>query len=75
MRKAYEQDRQSVAKAQIDDHYTCTDIDTMEKIARQVPLSAINRPSWDKQILMILALKLLNFFLKFGNKFGVMKKS
>ena len=43
MRKAYEQDRQSVAKAQIDDHYTCTDIDAMEKIARQVPLSYLHQ--------------------------------
>lgn len=64
MRKAYEQDRQSVAKAQIDDHYTCTDIDTMEKIARQVPLSAINRPSWDKQILNDIGFKTIELFPK-----------
>ena len=33
------------------DHYTCTDIDAMEEIAREVPLSRIARPTWDKQVL------------------------
>lgn len=35
----------------MDDHYTCTDIDSMEEIARQLPLSKIQRPVWDKMVL------------------------
>ena len=35
----------------LDDHYLCTDIDRMEKIALQMPLSSINRPSWDRKFL------------------------
>ena len=35
----------------MEDHYTCTDIDAMEDIARKVPLSRINRPIWDKELL------------------------
>ena len=36
---------------QLDDHYLCTDIDRMENIARQVPLSAMERPAWDTKVL------------------------
>lgn len=46
-REAYEEDRKMVTEAGVEDHYTCTDIDTMEEIARQVPLSQIKRPQWD----------------------------
>ena len=46
-RQSYEEDRKSVESENLDDHYLCTDIDRMEKIALQMPLSAINRPSWD----------------------------
>ena len=35
----------------MEDHYTCTDIDSMEDLARQVPLSKIKRTSWDKVVL------------------------
>ena len=35
----------------MDDHYTCTDIDAMEDIARQIPMSRIMRPAWDVQVL------------------------
>ena len=50
-REEYEKDRQMVTEAGLEDHYTCTDIDTMEEIARQVPLSRIDRPRWDQKIL------------------------
>lgn len=50
-RKAYESDRKAVEKAALDDHYTCTDIDRMEKIALQMPLSAAARPDWDERVL------------------------
>ena len=50
-RRAYEKDRARVEELQLSDHYTCTDIDAMEEIAREVPLSRIARPTWDKQVL------------------------
>lgn len=50
-RKAYEKDREEVEALQIEDHYTCTDIDAMEAIARQVPMSRTMRPAWDLQVL------------------------
>ncbi len=43
-RAEYEKDREMVTESGLEDHYTCTDIDTMEEIARQVPLSR-NRTS------------------------------
>lgn len=48
---AYERDRENVKEQELEDHYLCTDIDAMERIARQVPLSGIRRPDWDKQVM------------------------
>lgn len=56
-KKAYEQDRINVQANNLDDHYLCTDIDTMEEIAMRVPLSAEERPQWDVQILAQCGLK------------------
>lgn len=50
-RRAYEEDRQKVSAASLEDHYTCTDIDAMEEIARRVPLSRAMRPQWDQYVL------------------------
>lgn len=50
-RKAYEEDRKQVEILQMEDHYTCTDIDAMEEIARQIPMSRAMRPAWDIQVL------------------------
>ncbi|HIU77594.1 MAG TPA: class I SAM-dependent methyltransferase [Candidatus Pelethocola excrementipullorum] len=50
-REAYEEDRENVKSNALDDHYLCTDIDKMEEIARQVPLSAARRPEWDISVL------------------------
>lgn len=50
-RAAYEADRNKVSSLGMHDDYTCTDIEAMEVIARQVPLSHIQRPEWDCQIL------------------------
>ena len=50
-REAYENDRKNVEKVSLDDHYLCTDIDRMEKIALQVPLSETKRPGWDVKVL------------------------
>ena len=41
----------------MDDHYTCTDIDSMEEIARQLPLSKIQRPVWDRMVLNKIGFK------------------
>lgn len=54
-RRAYEEDRKRVEDMQMEDHYTCTDIDSMEEIARNVPLSKISRPQWDVKILKELS--------------------
>lgn len=50
-KEAYEADWKKVEEQQLDDHYLCTDIDRMENIARQVPLSAMERPAWDTKVL------------------------
>lgn len=50
-KEAYEADRKKVEEQQLDDHYLCTDIDRMENIARQVPISAMERPAWDTKVL------------------------
>ncbi|MDD3219062.1 MAG: methyltransferase domain-containing protein [Lachnospiraceae bacterium] len=48
---AYEQDRAKVEEIGVEDHYTCTDIDAMEEIAKKVPLSKALRPAWDMKVL------------------------
>lgn len=50
-RRLYEEDRANVARLNLEDQYTCTDIDTMETLARNMPLSNIHRPGWDREIL------------------------
>lgn len=49
--KEYERDRENVKRLGVEDHYLGTDIDAMEAIARQVPLSRQKRPLWDVKIL------------------------
>lgn len=51
LREAYEADRQATHDAGIKDEYAGTDIDAMEDIARQMPLSPVTRPAWDEQVL------------------------
>lgn len=55
-RKGYELDRKRVEDNCLEDHYTCTDIDTMEAIARKLPLSRRFRPQWDMDVLKKLSL-------------------
>ncbi|CVI69946.1 Glycine/sarcosine N-methyltransferase [Clostridiales bacterium CHKCI001] len=50
-RSAYETDRKNVKDNKMEDHYLCTDIDWMEQIALQMPLSALERPKWDESVL------------------------
>lgn len=51
LRLAYEADRQATQEAGIKDEYIGTDIDAMEDIARQMPLSPVERPAWDEDVL------------------------
>ena len=51
LRRAYEADRQATQDAGIKDEYIGTDIDAMEDIARQMPLSPVERPAWDEGVL------------------------
>lgn len=46
-RNGYETDRRHVEEQQMEDYYIGTDIDKMEAIAREVPLSCAKRPQWD----------------------------
>ena len=50
-RSGYERDRQRVEEKNLEDYYTGTDIERMEAIARQVPLSRQKRPQWDVEAL------------------------
>ena len=51
LRHGYEIDRANTAKAGCADRYLHTDINAMERLAKEVPLSALARPQWDKLIL------------------------
>ncbi len=50
-RALYNKDREQTKERGIRDEYNGTDIDSMEKIAREAPLSKIIRPAWDRTIL------------------------
>lgn len=49
-RKRYLYDRQQTRQHQVNDYYQGTDIATMEKIARELPLSQVQRPQWDREV-------------------------
>lgn len=46
-RSSYEKDRKQTEEQNVEDYYSGTDIEKMEEIARQVPLSRLERPKWD----------------------------
>lgn len=56
-REQYENDRKNAEIKGVKDHYTCTDVDAMESIARELPLSKIQRPLWDKDVLHKIGFK------------------
>lgn len=58
-RKAFLQDRLNVEQQALEDHYLCTDMDWMEEIALQIPLSAVTRPSWDLDVLSPMGFELV----------------
>lgn len=47
-------DRANIAASDVEDECAGTNVDAMEAIARQTPLSALSRPKWDKEILSSL---------------------
>ena len=55
-REAYERDRTNTARAGADDLNVGDNFDRMEDIARRVPLSRVNRPQWDVEVLTALGL-------------------
>lgn len=57
LREGYDADRANTAKAGCEDRYLHTDINAMEELAEQVPLSAKYRPAWDEQLLSSLGMK------------------
>ena len=50
-RSSYENDRKQTEEKDVEDYYSGTDIEKMEEIARQVPLSHMDRPKWDVDML------------------------
>ncbi len=46
-RSGYEKDREMTVRSQVTDYYEGTDIEAMEAIAMQIPLSRKERPAWD----------------------------
>ena len=50
-RDAHDRDRKNVADFGAADDTAGTDVDAMEAIARQAPLSALRRPGWDMEVL------------------------
>lgn len=67
-RREYEQDRLNALERAIDDHYTCTDTNAMEDIARKLPLSKIFRPIWDTKELLDIGFKRIIIEMEIGNK-------
>ena len=55
--RGYEEDRKQTALSGIKDENIGENFDVMEQIARQVPLSKIQRPQWDRQILTGIGMK------------------
>ena len=58
-RKLYERDREQVEEAGVFDRYISTDVATCERIAREMPLSPVKRPHWDKDVLESLGMEVI----------------
>ncbi|MDO4289096.1 MAG: class I SAM-dependent methyltransferase [Eubacterium sp.] len=56
-RREYEEDRFNSQSMGFNDHYVCTDIEAMEAIARELPLSRTHRPQWDAATLLNMGFK------------------
>ena len=53
-KEAYERDRANSAASNIEDRNVGENFDVMEEIARRVPLSGVQRPAWDREVLQAL---------------------
>ncbi|MGX7150303.1 class I SAM-dependent methyltransferase [Enterococcus ureasiticus] len=51
LREKYEKNRELTQEMAIKDYYVGTNIDWMENLAKEMPLSKITRPNWDKKVL------------------------
>ena len=49
--QGHRQDRENLADSDVRDENAGTDVDAMEAIARQTPLSRQHRPQWDLNVL------------------------
>lgn len=67
-RKEYEQDRVNAKLRKFKDHYLITDTTKMEEIARKLPLSKIDRPTWDVQVLTEIGFKRIVTKNDIGNR-------
>lgn len=67
-RKEYEQDRLNARERNFDDHYVHTDTKKMEEIAKQLPLSKVQRPEWDIRELLAAGFKKVMVEMEIGNK-------
>ncbi|MDF2884926.1 MAG: methyltransferase [Clostridiaceae bacterium] len=67
-RKAYEQDRENAKLRKLKDHYLITDTTKMEEIAKKLPLSKINRPAWDIEVLDEIGFKRILIENNIGNR-------
>ena len=54
---AHARDRENLQASDVRDETAGTDVNAMEAIARQAPLSARNRPAWDLQVLRGLGME------------------
>ena len=55
-KEAYERDRANSAASNIEDRNVGENFDVMEEIARRVPLSSVQRPGWDLEVLRDLGM-------------------
>lgn len=53
----HSRDRENLAASDVRDENAGTDVDAMERIARQTPLSMVHRPAWDLNILKDLGIQ------------------
>lgn len=66
---AHAQDRENLQVSDVRDETAGTDVDAMEAIARQTPLSRLHRPAWDLDVLRGLGMQAAAD-TEFGNRFG-----
>ncbi|AOY75294.1 class I SAM-dependent methyltransferase [Clostridium formicaceticum] len=67
-RKEYEQDRRNTLEKNFEDHYTSTNTEAMEAIARNLPLSREHRPAWDAKELLKIGFKKIMIDTEIGAK-------